>query len=182
MNSVSDILCKATVNNQMQSRSFRPLLCYFKQWPWCLCFNHAENHLPRLDLKRKEHLFHTSVFSSFLVLYPSLAHTAVIIDCGLYTSVAAVVDWRSQRGCDHGDLWPRCCGSSVGWNRLVVARWIYTGHAAYENKGVFFMWALILLHSHTPSLSCTHICMKYIRAVRKTCLKDKRADLCFLSG
>lgn len=52
MNSVSDILCKATVNNQMQSRSFRPLLCYFKQWPWCLCFNHAENHLPRFEAKR----------------------------------------------------------------------------------------------------------------------------------
>jgi len=32
MNSVSDILCKATVNNHIQSRSIGLLLCYLKQW------------------------------------------------------------------------------------------------------------------------------------------------------
>jgi len=90
-----------------------------------LWFDHAGNHLPRLDVKRKEDgkksapAFYSCVFTSCPP--PFSHHTAVIIDWGFYTSVAPVFDWHSHGGCDHGDLWPRCCDFSWrtwGWNHL----------------------------------------------------------------
>ncbi len=59
---------------------------------------------------------------------------------------------------------------------------LYRTCSLWEQRSFLYVGFDSFTLTHTPSLSCTHICMKYIRAVRKTCLKDKRADLCFLSG
>lgn len=102
-------------------------------------------------MKGKEHLFHTSVFIFPRPLHFSCSHCcnhwswALHLSDGCWLTLSkGVWSWRPLTKMLWFFGW-----RTWGWNPLVVARWIYAGHAAYKNKGVFFMWALIFFYTHT---------------------------------